>query len=289
MLRAIDVSLPEGSVVLCRVVSGDQGRSGREGLRREMALSQLQCLDNEHINYRVNVTKPEFFYSEAQRLAVEVLVAEGIHAFHQTVAKESLREFLSHLDIQQILSSVRDFHGEDPPPATREVEDQGGDDEVGQGDQESKPLSLHYWPESSDVSRPGLDLGWPDCAAYRGVTRANVYTQPPLDGSMHIKEMFRRMISQAQKVIAVAMDIFTDIDIFKDLLDASFRRKIPVYIIHDEANIEYFMKMCDDAQMHMGMLKVSGGDLVGGQANKPALILCLNHQLKIMTRWIVTA
>ncbi|XP_032896387.1 protein FAM83G [Amblyraja radiata] len=220
-----------------------------------MALSQLQCLDDGHVNYRVNVAKPEFFYSEAQRLAVEVLVAEGIHAFHQTVAKESLREFLSHLDIQQILSSVRDFHREDPPPAPREVEDQGGDDVVGQGEQEGKPLSLRYWPESSDVSRPGLDLGWPDCASYRGVTRANVYTQPPLDGSMHIKEMFRRMISQAQKVIAVAMDIFTDIDIFKDLLDASFRRKIPVYIIHDEANIEYFMKMCDDAQMHAGMLK----------------------------------
>ncbi|XP_078274673.1 uncharacterized protein LOC144604300 [Rhinoraja longicauda] len=224
-----------------------------------MALSQLQCLDDGHINFRVNVSKPEFFYSEAQRLAVEVLVAEGVQAFNQTVVRESLREFLSHLDIQQILGSLRDFHGGEEDreggEEEEEEEEEEEDDDVVVGQQGGKPLSLHYWPEYSDISRPSLDLGWPDCAAYRGVTRANVYTQPPLEGSMHIKEMFRRMISQAQKVIAVAMDIFTDIDIFKDLLDASFRRKIPVYIIHDEANIKYFMKMCDDAEMHMGMLK----------------------------------
>ena len=32
------------------------------------------------------------------------------------------------------------------------------------------------------------------------MTRASVYMQPPIDGQAHIKEVVRKMISQAQKV-----------------------------------------------------------------------------------------
>ncbi|XP_067859534.1 protein FAM83G-like [Heptranchias perlo] len=221
-----------------------------------MALSQLQCLDEGNINYRTNESKPEFYYSEPQRLAVETLLAGGAEAFNETVTKENLRTFLSELDIEQILCSVRDFLPEELDTDRRVEKGRGeGEDEKVKEGPEKKPLSLCYWPDSSDISRPGLDLGWPDSGAYRGVTRANVYTQPPVEGSVHIKEMVRRMISQAQKVIAVVMDLFTDIDIFKDLLDASFKRKVPVYIIHDEANIKYFLKMCESSGMHRGMLK----------------------------------
>ncbi|XP_048465736.1 protein FAM83G isoform X2 [Rhincodon typus] len=67
-----------------------------------------------------------------------------------------------------------------------------------------------------------------------------------------------------QEVIAVVMDLFTDIDIFKDLLDASFKRKVPVYIIHDEVNIKYFLTMCESSGMHMGMLKNLRVYSVGG-------------------------
>lgn len=53
------------------------------------------------------------------------------------------------------------------------------------------------------------------------------------------------------------MDMFTDVDIFKDLLDAGFKRKVAVYIIVDESNIKYFLHMCERACMHLGHLKVS--------------------------------
>ncbi|XP_078415066.1 uncharacterized protein LOC144690991 [Cetorhinus maximus] len=248
-----------------------------------MALSQLLCLDEGNINYRTNESKPEFYYSEPQRLALETLLASGAPAFREAVAKENLREFLSELDIEKILGSMRDFLPEGPRPQGQgeegpeegeggggggEEEGRGGEEE-GEGrkaseEPEKKPLSLHYWPDTSDVSRPCLELGWPDSSAYRGVTRANVYTQPPVAGSIHIKEMVRRMISQAQKVIAVVMDLFTDIDIFKDLLDASFKRKVPVYIIHDDVNIKHFLKMCESSGMHMGMLKNLRVYSVGG-------------------------
>lgn len=53
------------------------------------------------------------------------------------------------------------------------------------------------------------------------------------------------------------MDMFTDVDIFKDLLDAGFKRKVAVYVILDESNVKYFLHMCERAHMHLGHLKVS--------------------------------
>lgn len=53
------------------------------------------------------------------------------------------------------------------------------------------------------------------------------------------------------------MDMFTDVDIFKDLLDAGFKRKVAVYIIVDESSVKYFLHMCARARMHPGHLKVS--------------------------------
>jgi len=52
------------------------------------------------------------------------------------------------------------------------------------------------------------------------------------------------------------MDVFTDVDIFRDLLDAAYKRKVPVYIIIDTASVPCFLSMCGRADMHRGHLKV---------------------------------
>lgn len=52
------------------------------------------------------------------------------------------------------------------------------------------------------------------------------------------------------------MDVFTDVDIFRDLLDASYKRRIPVYIIIDMGAVPCFLSMCGRADMHRGHLKV---------------------------------
>lgn len=64
-------------------------------------------------------------------------------------------------------------------------------------------------------------------------------------------------LRSSSQVIAVVMDMFTDVDIFKDLLDAGFKRKVAVYIIVDESNVKYFLHMCERARMHLGHLKVN--------------------------------
>ncbi|NXO01934.1 FA83G protein, partial [Rhinopomastus cyanomelas] len=219
-----------------------------------MAFSQVQCLDDSHVNWRSSESKPEFFYSEEQRLALEALASRGPDAFYEVLKKENIRDFLSELELKKILDTLETYD-----PSSEYIPRHGGgagdSDRNSQGDEQDVAPSLEYWPQRSDRSIPQLDLGWPETIAYRGVTRATVYMQPPIEGQTHIKEVVRKMVCQAQKVIAVVMDMFTDVDIFKDLLDAGFKRKVGVYIILDETNVKHFLQMCERAQMHAGHLK----------------------------------
>ncbi|XP_073320310.1 uncharacterized protein fam83gb [Pagrus major] len=231
-----------------------------------MALSQVQCLDDHHVNWRVSEGKPEFFYSEDQRLAVEALISKGRDAFMDHISKAGVREFLSERELERIAQKAEAYRpghehhqkpetpgtpgpgtpgpGNTTPVSLGYVED-GGDGNV----------SLQYWPDRSEASVAELDLGWPEAVSYRGVTRVTVHTQPPVEGHTHIKEVVRKSIASANKVIAVVMDVFTDVDIFRDLLDASYKRKVPVYIMIDMAAVPCFLSMCGRADMHRGHLK----------------------------------
>ncbi|KAG7271322.1 hypothetical protein CRUP_014719 [Coryphaenoides rupestris] len=201
-----------------------------------MALSQLQCLDDNNVNLRTHDAKSDFFYCENQRLALEVLLRDGREAFRAFLKERELRGFLSDPELETLTAAAEPY-------------DPGSDVLLGRsddsGDADAEPLSLRYWPDLSDTSVPELDLGWPDCASYRGVTRTNVFTQPPLDGQVHIKEIVRKTIAQAQKVIAVVMDVFTDVDIFRDLLDAGHKRKVSVYILLERTALPHFLSMLD--------------------------------------------
>ncbi|XP_018528352.1 LOW QUALITY PROTEIN: protein FAM83G-like [Lates calcarifer] len=207
-----------------------------------MALSQIQCLDDNHVNPRTNESKPEFLYCEDQRLALEALLRDGREAFAKYLQARGLRGFLSEPELETLAGAVEPYD-----PGLELFPESAEDDDP--------PLSQHYWPDLSDTSIPQMDLGWPDSESYRGVTRTTVYTQPPLDGQAHIKEIVRKMIAQAQKVIAVVMDVFTDVDIFRDLLDAGFKRRVSIYILLERTALPHFLSMCQRANMHAGHLK----------------------------------
>ncbi|XP_062243691.1 protein FAM83G isoform X2 [Platichthys flesus] len=220
-----------------------------------MAHSQVQCLDDHHVNWRVSESKPEFFYSEDQRLAVEALVTKGRDAYIEVLHPRGVRDFLSEPELERIqrtTEAYRPGHEHHQKPDTPGLGNitPGSGEETGDGE-----VSLQYWPDRSEGSVVELDLGWPEAISYRGVTRVTVYTQPPTDGHTHIKEVVRKCIAGAQKVIAVVMDVFTDVDIFRDLLDAAYKRKVPVYIIIDTAAVPCFLSMCGRADMHRGHLK----------------------------------
>ncbi|KAJ1062537.1 hypothetical protein K5549_018572, partial [Capra hircus] len=110
--------------------------------------------------------------------------------------------------------------------------------------------SLAYWPDRSDTEVPPLDLGWTDAGFYRGVSRVTLFTHPPKDEKApHLKQLVRQMIQQAQKVVAVVMDLFTDGEIFQDIVDAASKRRVPVYVILDEAGVSSFLEMCQGLEL----------------------------------------
>lgn len=166
-----------------------------------MAFSQIQCLDDHHVNWRVSESKPEFFYSEQQRLALEQLVSNGRDAFTDYVRDNGIRAFLSEPELERIAHSAEAYRPgyehhqkpEGPGNVTPGSGEEGGDGDV----------SLQYWPDRSEGSVAELDLGWPEAISYRGVTRVTVYTQPPTEGQTHIKEVVRKSIGSAQKVRSV--------------------------------------------------------------------------------------
>ncbi|XP_061906467.1 protein FAM83G-like isoform X1 [Entelurus aequoreus] len=207
-----------------------------------MALSQIQCLDDNHVNLRTNESKPDFLYGEDQRLALETLLQEGRQSLAKFLQDRQMRSFLSDLELDALTAAQEPYNpGVDLYPEGAE--------------EDEPPLSLHYWPDLSDMSIPQMDLGWPHSEGYRGVTRTYVHTQPPMEGDTHIKEIVRRMIAQAQKVIAVVMDLFTDVDIFQDLIDAGYKRKVSIYILLESTTLPHFLSMCQRANMHAGHLK----------------------------------
>lgn len=66
------------------------------------------------------------------------------------------------------------------------------------------------------------------------------------------------------------MDVFTDVEIFCDLLEAANKRRVFVCVLLDQAGVALFQEMCDKLQISDGHLKVgppeeSPGCCVSGQ------------------------
>ncbi|XP_015269907.1 PREDICTED: protein FAM83E [Gekko japonicus] len=199
-----------------------------------MAGSQVKCLESEEPYAKVTESNPEFYYCEGQRLALEALLTKGKDAFKECLSQEKLRAFLSDGEQQELIEAATAEDSQAPPS--------GGAGKHNRGDQGS---SLSYWPGQSDEPTPDLELGWPEEGAWKGITRAEVYTHPPGEGAPHIKEMVRRCLQQANKVIAIVMDVFTDPDILSDLYDAAVRRRVPVYVILSRRHLDSFLVMAE--------------------------------------------
>lgn len=54
------------------------------------------------------------------------------------------------------------------------------------------------------------------------------------------------------------MDVFTDVDIFKEVVTASLRG-IPVYILLDDFHLKSFLTMAENQGVNIRQLRVSAG------------------------------
>lgn len=61
------------------------------------------------------------------------------------------------------------------------------------------------------------------------------------------------------QVVAVVMDLFTDMELLCDLMEASSRRGVPVYLLLAQENLSHFLEMCYKMDLNGGHLPVSEG------------------------------
>ncbi|XP_025254776.1 protein FAM83D [Theropithecus gelada] len=187
---------------------------------------------------------PAELFSESRRLALEELVAGGPEAFAAFLRRERLARFLNPDEVHAILRAA-ERPGEEGAAAAAE-------DSFGSSHDCS---SGTYFPEQSDLEPPLLELGWPAFyqGAYRGATRVEAHFQPRGTGEggpYGCKDALRQQLRSAREVIAVVMDVFTDIDIFRDLQEICRKQGVAVYILLDQALLSQFLDMCMDLKVH---------------------------------------
>ncbi|XP_060692151.1 protein FAM83C [Hemiscyllium ocellatum] len=176
----------------------------------------------------------ELSHSEVARLATDALLESGPAAYHRALASERELSFLSDQEIAYISQRAG---------VARLAEAGCSDWEA--GDTQSELASGTYFPMQSDSEAPVLDLGW---SRGHGSVCLPSGTQVIFqrDKTHSIKDTIRQLLSKAKSLIAIMMDLFTDVDIFCDLLEASAKRGVPIYLLLDESNLEHFMLMCDE-------------------------------------------
>ncbi|XP_008406484.1 protein FAM83C [Poecilia reticulata] len=192
-------------------------------------------------------SKLELSHNEAARLATDALLEHGEKEYRRVLAEERELNFLSPLEIRYISQHA----------ASKTSDPDSGDRDDGDADAVSELTSGTYFPMMSDDEPPMLELGWPETPVRFGPSETQIYFQR--DKTHNIKDLIRSMINKAKKVIAVVMDIFTDVDLMCDLMEASNKRRVPVYILLDEKNLSYFTDMCaalDIQNSHLNNMRV---------------------------------
>nr|XP_005515184.2 protein FAM83C [Columba livia] len=183
-------------------------------------------------------------HSETARLAIDAFLEQGERGYLSAIAEERELPLLSSLDMEYI-SHQRNQSFPDPSATKDQEADPGNGDSGDRSSLNSELTSGTYFPLMSDVHPPELELGWPvvPLRTVSGQTQATVIFQRNKVNS--IKDLLRSLISRARTVIAIVMDLFTDMEILCDLLEASSRRHVPVYLILDEEYLKHFVEMCN--------------------------------------------
>uniref|UniRef100_A0A6Q2Z970 Scaffolding anchor of CK1 domain-containing protein n=1 Tax=Esox lucius TaxID=8010 RepID=A0A6Q2Z970_ESOLU len=201
--------------------------------------------------------KPEDYiqphYKESYRLAIDLLVNHGRERYQEFLKAERIGSFLSEDELQFITT-----YASRPSNLTEDIDGLFPDDPA------SQPSTGTYWPEHSDIATPDLELGWPEVRHDILQTNIDVLFHPPRLNNLTIKEVIRKQIQDARQVIAIVMDIFTDVDIFKEAVDASIRG-IPVYVLLDEFHLQSFLSMVENQDIQIPKLRNMRVRTVKGQ------------------------
>nr|XP_061786940.1 protein FAM83H-like [Nerophis lumbriciformis] len=193
-------------------------------------------------------------YKEEYRLAIDALIEHDVPGYCEFLQNADVVSFLAPQEIEHIKSTIQGpSHSQSVPDLTFS--------DVGHNVEGSSDT---YWPMQSDMAAPGLDLGWPITQHnFVGPTEVTTLVNPSETNMPSIKEQARRLIKNARQVVAVVMDMFTDVDIFADLLDAAARH-VPIYILLDEQEAHNFVSMVINCKVNLDMIHMMRVRTVAG-------------------------
>ncbi|XP_028969613.1 protein FAM83E isoform X2 [Esox lucius] len=198
-----------------------------------MSNSQEQSLDEDVIILPVSASSPNYHHCEGERYALEGLLSSGPEDFYRRLQDECLIPFLSQEEVNLISDWVQDYQ----ISQVQLEEMEGAEDGCSSGVQD---FSTSYFPTQSDTPAPCLELGWPEKVTWMGMGKVTVHTSPHADGQPPIREIIRRLLQGATKLIAMVTDRLTDSAVIGDLHTMA-SQGVPVYVILNRRSIQETM------------------------------------------------
>ncbi|XP_042320917.1 protein FAM83A [Sceloporus undulatus] len=199
-------------------------------------------------NLSFRLAKLDFNHNESVRLATDALLDGGIPAYLKALEDEGEVDFLSTVEVQYIKKNTRE------PYYSSEMH---ADGEAGpRPNNDARSLqSGTYFPLVSENSEPALLHTWSTSEKpyLKEKSSATVYFQT--DKNSNIRDLIRRCINKTYQVLAILMDVFTDAEIFCDILEAANKRRVFVYLLLDHSNLKLFTEMCDKLHVAEGHFK----------------------------------
>nr|XP_005564076.2 protein FAM83A isoform X1 [Macaca fascicularis] len=195
----------------------------------------------------VRPARADFSDNESARLATDALLDGGPEAYWRVLSQEGEVDFLSSVEAQYIQAQA----WERPcPPDTL-----GGAETGPKGLDSSSLQSGTYFPVASEGSEPALLHSWASAEKpyLKDKSSATVYFQT--DKHNNIRDLVRRCITRTSQVLVILMDVFTDVEIFCDILEAANKRGVFVCVLLDQGGVKLFQEMCDKIQISDNHLK----------------------------------
>ncbi|XP_048364547.1 protein FAM83A [Sphaerodactylus townsendi] len=206
-------------------------------MNRLKHVGKIQRRLQEVKNWSFRLAKADFSHNESVRLATDALLDGGVQSYLKALEKEGEVDFLSSEEAQYIERNAKEPYY---------ANDTHADGEAGsrQTNDARSVQSGSYFPLASEVSEPALFHTWSTTEKpyLKEKSSATVYFQT--NKNSNIRDLIRRCINKTSQVLVILMDVFSDAEIFCDILEAANKRRVFVYLLLDHSNLRLFTEMC---------------------------------------------
>ncbi|XP_077207686.1 protein FAM83A [Paroedura picta] len=189
-------------------------------------------------NQSFRPAKADFSHNESVRLATDAFLDGGVQSYFKALEEEGEVDFLSSEEVRYIERNATEPYY---------ANDAHADGETGprQTNDARSVQSGTYFPLASESSEPALFHTWSTTEKpyLKEKSSATVYFQT--NKNSNIRDLIRRCINKTSQVLVILMDVFSDAEIFCDVLEAANKRRVFVYLLLDLSNLQLFTEMCN--------------------------------------------